>query len=116
VGGTGGGPMFKAALRAVLAAVALTGAPASIARADELPDITVTADRIEEPVSQTGASVTIIPRAEVEKLGTTGLADVLRGVAGVDVDEAGGVGSVTAVRLRGSNPGQTLVLIDGVRV
>ena len=41
---------------------------------------------------------------------------MLRGVAGLDVDEAGGVGSATQVRLRGANPGQTLVLIDGVRV
>ena len=76
----------------------------------------MTADRIEEPLGQTGASVTIIPAAEVEKLGSKGLADVLRGVAGLDVDEAGGVGSVTEVRLRGSNPGETLVLIDGVRI
>ena len=112
--------MFKAAFRpaswAALVAIALSGAFAPIVRADELPDITVTADRIEEPVGQTGASVTIIPRAEIEKLGTKGLADVLRGVAGIDVKETGGVGSATEVRLRGSNPGETLVLIDGVRI
>jgi len=104
--------LFPRAARAALAAIAL----ASIARADELPEITVTADRIEEPIGQTGASVTIIPGAEVAKLGSKGLADVLRGVAGLDVDEAGGVGAVTEVRLRGSNPGETLVLIDGVRI
>jgi vitamin B12 transporter len=105
-------PLFPRATRAALAAIALT----SIARADELPEITVTADRIEEPIGQTGASVTIIPGAEVAKLGSKGLADVLRGVAGLDVDESGGVGAVTEVRLRGSNPGETLVLIDGVRI
>ena len=104
--------LFPRATRAALIAIALT----SVARADELPEITVTADRIEEPIGQTGASVTIIPGAEVAKLGTKGLADVLRGVAGLDVDEAGGVGAVTEVRLRGSNPGETLVLIDGVRI
>jgi vitamin B12 transporter len=112
--------MFKAALRtasrAALVAIALSGARASYALADELPDITVTADRIEEPIGQSGASVTIIPAAEIEKLGSKGLADVLRGVAGIDVDEAGGVGAVTEVRLRGADPGQTLVLIDGVRI
>jgi vitamin B12 transporter len=41
---------------------------------------------------------------------------VLRGVAGLDVIENGGVGSETEVRLRGAEPGQTLVLIDGIRV
>ena len=113
--------MFKAAPRSaaraagVLAAFAgaMTLAPA---RADQLPEIVVTADRVEEPIGQTGASVTVIPAAEVQKLGTKGVADVLRGVAGLDVDEAGGVGSVTQVRLRAANPGETLVLIDGVRV
>jgi vitamin B12 transporter len=112
--------MFKAAFRpasrAALILVALPLALAPRARADELPEIVVTADRIEEPIGQTGASVTIIPAAEVERLGSKGLADVLRGVAGLDVDESGGVGAVTEVRLRGSNPGETLVLIDGVRI
>ncbi|MGD1036604.1 MAG: TonB-dependent receptor [Roseiarcus sp.] len=112
--------MFKAAFRpasrAALIAIALPCALAPRARADELPEIVVTADRIEEPVGQTGASVTINPRAEVEKLGAKGLADVLRGVAGLDVVETGGVGAVTEVRLRGSSPGETLVLIDGVRI
>ena len=86
------------------------------ALADELPEIVVTADRVEEPIGQTGASVTVISAAEVQKLGTKGLADVLRGVAGLDVADAGGVGSVTQVRLRAANPGETLVLIDGIRI
>ena len=108
-------PRFAARAAGVLAAFvgATTLAPA---RADQLPEIVVTADRVEEPIGQTGASVTVIPGAEVQKLGTKGVADVLRGVAGLDVAEAGGVGSVTEVRLRGAEPGQTLVLVDGVRV
>jgi vitamin B12 transporter len=114
--------MFKAASRpvrrAALILIALQGASALpfIARAQELPEITVTADRVAEPVSQTGSSVTIIPGSEVQKLGATGMTEVLRGVAGIDVVETGGVGSATSVSLRGSNPGQTLVLIDGQRI
>jgi vitamin B12 transporter len=118
--------MFKAASRPAGRAVSLVvatlvvavaGANAlSPALADELPEIVVTADRVEEPIGQTGASVTVIHAAEIEKLGTKGLADVLRGVAGLDVADAGGVGSVTQVRLRAANPGQTLVLIDGIRI
>jgi vitamin B12 transporter len=112
--------MFKAVLRpasrAVLAFAVLSAASTFSARADQLPEIVVTADRVEEPIGQTGASVTVIRAAEVEKLGTKGVADVLRGVAGLDVEDAGGVGAVTQVHLRGSNPGETLVLIDGVRI
>ena len=81
-----------------------------------LPAITVTAERVEQPVAQTGSSVTIVPREEVEKHGAKSVADILRDVAGVNVAESGGLGSATEVRLRGANPGETLVLIDGVRV
>ncbi len=112
--------MFKAAFRparrAAWAFAVLSATSALGARADELPEIVITADRVEEPVGQTGASVTVIPASDIAKYGTKGVGDVLRDVAGVDVYEQGGVGTVTAVRLRGANPGQTLVLIDGVRV
>ena len=113
--------MFKAASRparrAVFLIVAIGGvSPLALALADELPEIVVTADRVEEPIGETGASVTVIPAAEVQKLGTKGFADVLQGVAGLDVYEAGGVGGVTQVRLRAAQPGETLVLIDGIRV
>lgn len=113
--------MFKAAPRSAARAACVLAAFGGVATlapayADQLPEIVVTADRVEEPIGQTGASVTVIHAAEVEKLGTKGVADVLRGVAGLDVDEVGGVGSATQVHLRGATAGQTLVLIDGIRV
>jgi vitamin B12 transporter len=116
-----GGTVFKAASRPACRAVSFVVAIAGLAAlapalADELPEIVVTADRVEEPIGQTGASVTVISGEEVQKLGTKGLADVLRGVAGLDVADAGGAGSVTQVRLRAANPGETLVLIDGIRI
>ncbi len=40
----------------------------------------------------------------------------MRSVPGLDITETGGPGASTAIRLRGANAGQTLVLIDGVRV
>jgi vitamin B12 transporter len=86
------------------------------ALADQLPDIVVTADRVEEPETKTGSSITVISAAEIEKTGARGVADVLRSVPGVDVHEAGGIGSNTNVAIRGSNAGETLVLIDGIRV
>ena len=43
------------------------------------------------------------------------LVDALRIVPGLDITETGGPGRATSVRLRGANPGQTLVLIDGIR-
>ena len=86
------------------------------AEAPVVPDIVVTADRVEEPATKTGASITVISAAEIEKTGAKGVADVLRSVPGVDVHDSGGIGTATNVAIRGANPGETLVLIDGVRI
>lgn len=116
--------MFKAvwppAGRLLMLAAALS-APAGFALADTqdlgaLPEITITADRVPEPVGQAGAAVTIIPAKEIVKYGNNALSEALRDVAGVDVTQSGGFGSATELRLRGANPGQTLILMDGVRI
>ena len=44
------------------------------------------------------------------------LADLLRRVAGVHVDQVGGRGGTGSLYLRGADPNYTLVLVDGVRV
>ena len=81
-----------------------------------LPDIVVTATRGPESLSRTGSAISVVPQAEIATTNPLSLVDALRGVPGLDVSETGGPGATTSVRLRGANPGQTLVLIDGVRV
>ena len=44
------------------------------------------------------------------------LADLLRRVAGVHVDQVGGRGGTGSLYMRGADPNYTLVLVDGVRV
>ena len=100
---------------------ALLGATAfpTLAFADDsgpLPDMVVTADRIAEPISDTGSSITVIPGERIAQYGTQGVTETLREVAGVEVTPNGGPGSVTQVRIRGAEPGAVLVLIDGQRV
>ncbi|WP_442755234.1 TonB-dependent receptor plug domain-containing protein [Methylocystis sp. JAN1] len=79
-------------------------------------EIVVTPDRVEEPRSRTASSVSVVTSAQIEKRASLGLANALRGVPGLDLYESGGPGTQTSVFLRGATPGQTLVLIDGVRV
>ena len=130
VGGTVGGIMSGLLSRAFAAAhirSALLGScvigsvfttlPFGIlAQADTLPPIQVTADRLEELETNTGSSITVLRADAIQRSGAKGIADILRGTAGVEVREAGGVGTNSAVSIRGSNPGQTLVLIDGIRM
>ena len=79
-------------------------------------DITVTATRIVQPRDQTGLSVTSFDRTQIESRQTTSVADLLSTTPGVTVSRNGGPGQPTAVRIRGAEGDQTLVLIDGVRV
>jgi vitamin B12 transporter len=81
-----------------------------------LDDIEVTATRTQQPIALSASAITVIPAEEIEKRGSAGLDDVLRGTPGLDTYTTGGVGTVTPVFLRGSTPGETLVLIDGIRV
>lgn len=79
-------------------------------------EVVVTPDRVAEPKSRTASSVSVVTSTQINKWASLGLADSLRGVPGLDLYESGGPGAQTSVFLRGSTPGQTLVLIDGIRV
>lgn len=81
-----------------------------------LPTMIVTADRIANDASQVSADTTVITRKEIEQSQKSNVADLLRGQVGINVAASGGPGKATSVFLRGANSGQTLVLIDGVRV
>jgi vitamin B12 transporter len=80
------------------------------------PEVLVTAQRTELPVSESLAAVSVITRADIESAGSLDLVDLLRRETGVDVVRGGGFGQQTSVFLRGTNSNHVLVLIDGVRV
>jgi vitamin B12 transporter len=79
-------------------------------------EISITANRVPTAIQRTGSAITLIPAEEIRKTNPASLVQVLRDVPGLDVTETGGPGGTTAVRIRGANAGQTLVLIDGIRV
>ncbi len=85
-------------------------------KAETLDEIVVTAERVSTNIDRTGSSITVLDSAQIEKRSSKGLADALRGVAGVEVRETGGAGGNASVSIRGATPGQTLVLIDGIRI
>lgn len=78
--------------------------------------VVVTPGRTPEPVSRTGSAVSVVNRETLVTANPGSLVDSLRTVPGLDISETGGPGATTSVRLRGANTGQTLVLIDGIRV
>jgi len=78
--------------------------------------ITVLANGLEEPVTQTGQSVSIINRDEIQQVQGADITRILQRKPGVTITRNGGVGSFAGVRLRGAEAEQLQVIIDGVRV
>lgn len=78
--------------------------------------LVVTASRTPESRMKVTESVTSFTRADIDALGASSLAEVVRFVPGVSVESIGREGSVTSMFTRGGESDYNLVLIDGVRV
>ena len=62
------------------------------------------------------ASVTVVDRADIERLQARSVPDALRGVPGLGFSNNGGRGKATSLFLRGTESNHVLVLVDGVRI
>lgn len=106
---------------ALLAGIAIFMLPA-VAFADDddgtdgLNDVVVSATRTPTPAYAVGSSVTVIDQPTLERLQTVQVLDALARVPGVAISRAGGFGATSLVRLRGGDPGEVKVLVDGVEV
>jgi vitamin B12 transporter len=78
--------------------------------------VVVSATRTPQPLARTASSISVITAAELQTQQTNVLSDVLQQTPGLTVSRNGGVGQSTTVMMRGAESGQTVVLIDGVRI
>ena len=88
---------------------------AALAEATDLEGVVVTAAGFEQKIVEAPASVTVIPRSELEQMRATNLAEVLSTVEGVDVGGAVGKTGGLSINIRGMGSDYTLILIDGRR-
>ncbi len=89
----------------------------SIARADDaLEAVVVTATRTPQPAERTGESISLITSEDLGNQQIVSVADALQETPGLSVVRNGGLGQDATVAIRGAEAGQTLVLIDGVRI
>lgn len=90
--------------------------PAASVPQTNLPDMSITATRISQPLSQLGMTVTVVNKQQIQDQKIQQTSDALREVPGVVVTQSGGPGSLTDVTIRGSTTSQVLTLLDGVEV
>ena len=81
-----------------------------------LDPVVVTASRTEERLSDTLAAVTLITRADIERLQPRDFQDLLIGLPGITVSNSGGSGKATTISLRGTNSDHVIVLLDGIKL
>lgn len=77
--------------------------------------VVVSASQVDQPLSRTPDSVTVIGGHEIEARQIASLGDALAFVPGFDVARNGGPGTVTSAFPRGGESDFTLVLVDGIR-
>ncbi|MGN7726342.1 TonB-dependent vitamin B12 receptor [Luteimonas sp. 22616] len=101
-----------------LAVAGILSAP-SLARAEaatDLDEVVVTATRTQVALADSLFPAQVIDHDEIVRSQARSLPDLLRGRAGIDIGNQGGLGKNSTVFLRGAESDQVLVLIDGVRV
>jgi vitamin B12 transporter len=106
----------KYLLGAAVAAL-LISHPASAAEDESnVEGVIVTGTRAPDGVdaSKLGGSVTVIGTGEMQDRQVRVVSDVLRDAPGIAVSRTGGVGGLTAVRVRGAEGNHVLTLIDGI--
>lgn len=78
--------------------------------------IVITASRAPESEADTPASVTIIDQNQIESLDEPLVTNLLRLTPSAAVTTVGPAGSLTEVRIRGSEANHTLLFVDGIKI
>lgn len=103
-------------LNPVCAAV-LSVLAANVVHAQEnlavMEEVVVTANRIEQPISEVAGSVAVVTRDALEEKGMTELYDALQGEPGVSV--TGGAGRPQNITIRGMTGNRISIIRDGIR-
>ena len=83
--------------------------------ATKIDDVVVTASGFEQRITQAPASISVVPRQDIEEMRATSIAEILTHIEGVDVGAAVGKTGGQTINIRGMGSDYTLILIDGRR-
>lgn len=97
----------------------LTGAfvlPLQAQNVLSLDPLSITSSRINQKVSETGRSITVIEGKTIERLPVNSLDELLKYAASVEIQQRGPAGAQADIVVRGGTFQQVLVLMDGVKI
>jgi vitamin B12 transporter len=106
----------KLLIKSLVLSILTASAAGPAAAQGLLPETVVTATRLSTPRAEVASSVTVITRADIEAKQQRTIVDVLAGVPGLRVVQAGGLGKQTSIFSRGSNSSHTLIIVDGIEI
>jgi vitamin B12 transporter len=86
----------------------------SFGQPNMMEDLLVTGSYVPQQASDLSASVSVLDTHTLRALNKRSIADLLKTVPGLSVEEQGGAGGLTAISIRGGEANFTLVLLDGV--
>ena len=107
--------LVSTGLGALVFATSVSAQTRTALETSTVEDVVVTASGFEQRVTQAPASITVVPRREIQEQRATSIAEVLANVEGVDVGSAVGKTGGQTINIRGMGSDYTLVLIDGRR-
>jgi vitamin B12 transporter len=82
----------------------------------KLSEIVVTATRTNTPSVEIASSITVIDSAEIAQSNKINILGLLKDQYGLSISQSGGPGQLAQLYMRGADPGDVLVLIDGVKL
>ncbi len=83
---------------------------------DPADEVVVTATRDAQRLGSTIQHTSVITEREIRTSQAVDLPTLLRREAGLEFTQNGGIGRVGGLFIRGANPNQALILVDGVRI
>jgi vitamin B12 transporter len=83
---------------------------------DEIEKLVVVSSRVAIPLREITTSVSVITKDDIDARGFANLADVLKSQPAINATNSGGIGSPTALRVRGEEGYRTLIRLDGIEI
>src|SRR5699024_4334937 len=105
----------------VIVAVLLAGkvfsqAPKDSAKVTQLQDVIIQGNRLDIPFSESTRDIQVITQQEIQRLPVKSINELLAYVGGVDIRQRGPFGAQADVSIDGGTGGQTLVLLNGIKL